>query len=134
MDVVKPEKRSQMMRNIRSRNTKPEVLVRKLLHARGLRFRIGQKIEKTRPDIVMRKHRICIFVHGCFWHQHPDCKHASKPKSNKDFWNKKFAVNHERGLRNINYLTNLGWKVEVVWECETKDRSNLASRLKSLFM
>ena len=123
-----------MMAGIRGKNTKPEIVVRKMLFANGYRFRINKRIGNARPDIVLPRWHLCIFVHGCFWHQHPDCKHASKPKSNKDFWNKKFAVNHERDLRNIKYLTNLGWKVEVVWECETKDRSNLASRLKSLFM
>ena len=122
MDVVKPEKRSQMMRNIRSRNTKPEVLVRKLLHARGLRFRIGQKIEKTRPDIVMRKHRICIFVHGCFWHQHRNCKIASLPKTNVEFWTKKLSGNKERDFRNYRELVTSGWRVGVIWECATRKK------------
>ena len=110
------------MSNIRSKNTKPEVLMRKLLHARGFRFRIGQKIEKTRPDIVMRKYRICIFVHGCFWHQHSNCKIASLPKTNVEFWTKKLSGNKERDLRNYRELVTSGWRVGVIWECAIRKK------------
>ena len=122
-----------MMAGIRGKNTKPEIVVRKMLFANGYRFRINKRIGNVRPDIILPKWGLCIFVHGCFWHQHPDCKLASRPKTNTEFWDKKFADNTKRDMRNLENLTNLGWKVEVLWECETKDKIGLASRLKSLF-
>lgn len=122
-----------MMAGIRGKNTKPEIVVRKMLFANGYRFRITKRIGNVRPDIILPKWSLCIFVHGCFWHQHPDCKLASRPKTNTEFWDKKFADNTQRDMRNLENLTNLGWKVEVIWECETKDKIRLASRLKSLF-
>lgn len=122
-----------MMAGIRGKNTKPEIVVRKMLFANGYRFRINKRIGNVRPDIILPKWSLCIFVHGCFWHQHPDCKLASRPKTNTEFWDKKFADNTQRDMRNLENLTNLGWKVEVIWECETKDKIRLASRLKSLF-
>jgi DNA mismatch endonuclease (patch repair protein) len=132
-DIVSKEKRSRMMAGIRGKNTKPEIVVRKMLFANGYRFRINKRIGNVRPDIILPKWSLCIFVHGCFWHQHPDCKLASRPKTNTEFWDKKFADNTQRDMRNLENLTNLGWKVEVIWECETKDKIRLASRLKSLF-
>ena len=122
-----------MMAGIRGKNTKPEIVVRKMLFANGYRFRINKRIGNVRPDIILPKWSLCIFVHGCFWHQHPDCKLASRPKTNTEFWDKKFADNAQRDMRNLEDLTNLGWEVEVIWECETKDKIRLASRLKSLF-
>ena len=122
-----------MMAGIRGKNTKPEIVVRKMLFANGYRFRINKRIGNVRPDIILPKWSLCIFVHGCFWHQHPDCKLASRPKTNTEFWDKKFADNTQRDMRNLEDLTNLGWEVEVIWECETKDKIRLASRLKSLF-
>ena len=122
-----------MMAGIRGKNTKPEIVVRKMLFANGYRFRINKRIGNVRPDIILPKWSLCIFVHGCFWHQHPDCKLASRPKTNTEFWDKKFADNAQRDMRNLEDLTNLGWEVEVRWECETKDKIRLASRLKSLF-
>jgi DNA mismatch endonuclease (patch repair protein) len=121
-----------MMAGIRGKNTKPEIVVRKMLFANGYRFRINKRIGNLRPDIILPKWSLCIFVHGCFWHQHPDCKLASRPKTNTEFWNKKFANNTQRDMRNLEDLTNRGWRVEVIWECETKDKIRLASRLKSL--
>ena len=122
-----------MMAGISGKNTKPEIVVRKMLFANGYRFRINKRIGNVRPDIILPKWSLCIFVHGCFWHQHPDCKLASRPKTNTEFWDKKFADNAQRDMRNLEDLTNLGWEVEVIWECETKDKIRLASRLKSLF-
>ena len=132
-DIVSKEKRSRMMAGIRGKNTKPEIVVRKMLFANGYRFRINKRIGNVRPDIILPKWSLCIFVHGCFWHQHPDCKLALRPKTNTEFWDKKFADNAQRDMRNLEDLTNLGWEVEVIWECETKDKIRLASRLKSLF-
>ena len=86
MDIVSKNKRSKMMSGIRSKNTKPEVLVRKFLFSKGYRFRIHQNIDGVRPDLVMKKWNLCLFIHGCYWHHHQDCKLASKPKTNKKFW------------------------------------------------
>ena len=124
MDTVSKEKRSNMMAGIRSSNTKPEIIIRKVLHLSGFRFRLHKKIEGIRPDIVLPKWNTCIFVHGCYWHRHEGCRLASIPKSNVAFWREKFDQNVARDLRNINQLEAVGWKVGVIWECTT--RSGLA--------
>lgn len=110
--------RSKNMSAIRGKNTKPELLVRKILHSQGFRFRLHVKDLPGNPDIVLPKFRTVIFVHGCFWHQHFDCKYAVMPKSNREFWQKKLENNIARDARNISNLTTLGWKTLVVWECE----------------
>ena len=92
MDIVSTTKRSEMMSNIKSRNTQPELLVRRYLHGKGFRYRLNQKISGFRPDIVLRKYKTCIFIHGCFWHRHEGCKLASTPKSNSEFWEKKLEA------------------------------------------
>ena len=120
MDIVSKKKRSKMMSNIRDRNTKPELLLRKHLHSLGIRFRLNQKIHGIKPDLVLKKYQTCIFVHGCFWHRHPDCKLASNPKSNSEFWEKKFATNVLRDERNIAQLQAAGWHIGVVWECAVR--------------
>ena len=120
MDIVSKKKRSKMMSNIRDRNTKPELLLRKHLHSLGIRFRLNQKIHGIKPDLVLKKYQTCIFVHGCFWHRHPDCKLASNPKSNSEFWEKKFATNVLRDERNIAQLQAAGWQIGVVWECAVR--------------
>ena len=104
----------------KSKNTKPELLVRKKLHALGFRFRLHQKIGKLKPDIVLKKWNTCIFIHGCFWHHHDSCKFAYIPKSNTEFWTKKFQVNRERDLRNVDELKALNWKIVIIWECAIK--------------
>ena len=104
----------------KSKNTKPELLVRKKLHSLGFRFRLHQKIGKLKPDIVLKKWNTCIFIHGCFWHHHDSCKFASIPKSNPEFWTKKFQVNRERDLRNVDELKALNWKIVIIWECAIK--------------
>jgi DNA mismatch endonuclease, patch repair protein len=120
MDVVDPATRSRMMSGIRSKNTNPELIVRKFLHAHGYRFRIHRKDLAGNPDIVLPKLRTCIFVHGCFWHRHLNCKYATTPKTRIDFWNDKFAKNVERDLRKRDELEREGWTVLTVWECELK--------------
>ena len=122
MDIVSKKKRSKMMSNIRNRNTKPELLLRKHLHSLGIRFRLNQKVHGIKPDLVLRKYQTCIFVHGCFWHRHPDCKLASNPKSNSEFWEKKFATNVLRDERNIAQLQAAGWHIGVVWECAIRSK------------
>ena len=104
----------------KSKNTKPELLVRKKLHSLGFRFRLHQKIGKLKPDIVLKKWNTCIFIHGCFWHHHDSCKFAYIPKSNTEFWTKKFQVNRERDLRNVDELKALNWKIVIIWECAIK--------------
>ena len=104
----------------KSKNTKPELLVRKKLHSLGFRFRLHQKIGELKPDIVLKKWNTCIFIHGCFWHHHDSCKFAYIPKSNTEFWTKKFQVNRERDLRNVDELKALNWKIVIIWECAIK--------------
>ena len=120
VDVVSKEKRSQMMAGIRGKNTKPEIIVRKMLFANGYRFRINKKIGNARPDIVLPKWNLCIFVHGCFWHRHDGCKYSTNPKSNQTFWHAKFKQNRLRDSRNHAELKEAGWRVLVIWECETR--------------
>lgn len=121
-DIVSPEKRSRMMSGIRGKNTEPELLVRKILFAQGLRFRLHRKDLPGNPDIVLPRKRIIIFVHGCFWHQHPGCKLAKLPKSNVDFWQKKLNENLARDRKVIEKLNSLGWRVLTVWECALRNQ------------
>ena len=116
-DVVSPAVRSRMMAGIRGRNTLPERSLRKQLFAAGLRFRVQRKDLPGRPDIVLAKFGAVIFVHGCFWHRHPECRFTTTPKSNAQFWSEKFQRNVARDRRNELALRELGWKVAVVWEC-----------------
>lgn len=120
MDNHTPEQRRRNMSAVKSKDTKPEILVRKCLHAAGFRFRLHVKELPGKPDIVLPKYKIAIFVNGCFWHRHPGCKYASTPSTNSDFWNAKFEENTARDNRNYAQLKELGWKVVIVWECEVK--------------
>lgn len=117
-DVVDPATRSRMMSGIRGRNTKPEMTVRKYLHANGLRYRIAPKNLPGKPDIVLPKYRTVVFVHGCFWHRHEGCRYAATPATNPDFWQSKFRENIARDERAGRMLVEAGWRVLVVWECE----------------
>lgn len=110
-----------MMACIRGRDTAPELLVRQYLHAAGLRFRLHAPGLSGRPDIVLARYRVAVFVHGCFWHRHPDCRYATTPSSRTDFWQEKFRGTVERDGRNVAALVASGWNVLVVWECETRD-------------
>lgn len=120
MDVHTSEQRHRNMSAVKSKDTKPEILVRKGLHAAGYRFRLHVKDLPGNPDIVLPKYKIVIFVNGCFWHRHPGCKYASTPASNADFWKAKFEANIARDKRNYTQLEKLGWKVIVIWECEIR--------------
>lgn len=124
-DVVTPADRSRMMSKIKGANTKPERLVRSFLHALGLRFRLHGRKLPGKPDLVFPKYRCVVFVHGCFWHRHPGCKYAYNPKSNVEFWQKKFEENTSRDSRNISELREKGWRVLVVWECGVGDKTRL---------
>ena len=118
-----------MMSRVKGRDTKPEKLVRSLLHRLGYRFRLHRRDLPGNPDIALPKYRKAIFVHGCFWHQHPGCQRAKRPNSNKEFWNDKLDRNVARDRKNLEKLENLGWSHFVVWECETKDQSILRDEL-----
>jgi len=118
VDFLEPNERSERMSRIRSRDTKPELALRRALHHLGLRFRLGGAGLPGRPDLVLPKHGAVVFVHGCFWHRHDGCKIASVPKSNVEFWVTKFARNVERDARVTNELEALGWRVIVAWECQ----------------
>lgn len=119
-DVFTPEKRSAIMRAVKSRDTKPEVALRKALFALGYRYRLNVKTLPGKPDLVFPKHRTVIFVHGCFWHGH-DCKRGNRtPKTNRAYWTEKIARNKARDLRNAAALEAAGWRVLTLWECELK--------------
>ena len=103
---------------VRSKNTKPEIVVRRFLHSNGFRFRLNKAKLPGKPDIVLAKHNTIIFVHGCFWHRHKGCERSSIPKKNIKFWNEKFENNVRRDLKNIDQLKKMGWLVLIIWECE----------------
>ena len=126
IEAVDP-KRSAQMRLIRARDTKPELIVRRALHAAGLRFRLHAKDLPGKPDIIFRRRRLAIFVHGCFWHQHPDpsCKRARLPKSRQDFWEPKLNGNRSRDEAVTARLQDEGWRVIEIWECQL-DQDHLA--------
>lgn len=118
------------MRAVKGKNTGPEMIVRRLVHALGYRYRLHRKDLPGKPDLVFPARRGVIFVHGCFWHQHDCPRGARSPKSNRDYWLPKLRRNRERDAKNQARLKEEGWKVLVVWECETKDRDRLARGLK----
>lgn len=120
VDVVDKATRSRMMSGIKGKNTKPELMVRRYLHGRGLRYRLHGANLPGRPDIVLPRYRVVVFVHGCFWHQHSGCRYATMPSSRTNFWQNKLAQNVARDLYQINALIDLGWRVLVVWECELR--------------
>jgi DNA mismatch endonuclease (patch repair protein) len=117
-DHLTPEKRSWNMSRIRSRHTKPELIIRSLLHRAGFRFRIKNNKLPGSPDIVLPKYKIAIFVHGCYWHRHDNCSKTRTPKSNREFWQKKFAKNVARDQKVQRELESLQWRVLILWECE----------------
>ena len=120
MDKISPERRSWNMSRIRSKDTAPELRVRSALHRAGYRFRLHVKDLPGKPDIVLPKYKTVIFVHGCFWHRHKGCPEASVPSTNQEYWKKKFQRNVERDKQDQAELKKLGWRVIVVWGCETK--------------
>jgi DNA mismatch endonuclease, patch repair protein len=131
LDTLTKEKRSWNMSRIRSKDTKPEIAVRSMLHRSGYRFRLHVKNLPGKPDIVLPKYNTVIFVNGCFWHRHQGCKYSYNPKTHVQFWRKKFKDNVVRQKAIIKKLNNLGWKVKIVWECETS-RENYISQLTKL--
>ena len=128
--TVISEQRSRNMSAIKSKNTKPEIVVRKILHSMGYRFRLYGKDLPGSPDIILPKYKTVIFVHGCFWHRHENCKYASTPKIRPKFWESKFGANIKRDKISQKNLIKLGWKIIIVWECELKK----THYLKDLFL
>ena len=124
-DILTPEKRSENMSRIQSRDTSIELKVRKLIYSMGLRYRVNRKDLPGKPDIVIEKYKLIIQVHGCYWHRHPDCKLAYSPKSRVDFWQKKFSENVSRDKKVEQELVSLGYRVFTIWECEIKNENNL---------
>ncbi|MGM0743576.1 MAG: very short patch repair endonuclease [Pseudomonadota bacterium] len=116
-DIVSPDVRSKMMAANRRRDTKPEILVRRYLHAQGFRFRLDVRKLPGSPDIVLARHHAAIFVHGCYWHRHEGCRFATIPKSNTEFWQEKFNRNVKRDAWARAGLLEMGWRVAIVWEC-----------------
>ncbi|NWB67840.1 very short patch repair endonuclease [Pseudomonas sp. I8001] len=131
-DVVTPEQRSRNMSKIKGKNTKPEMTVRSMCHELGLRYRLHRKDLPGTPDLVFPKHRLCLFVHGCFWHRHPGCKYAYTPKSRLDFWLPKLAKNVERDMKAKRALEVSGWRVSIIWECQTKNRDTLRAEIQKM--
>jgi DNA mismatch endonuclease (patch repair protein) len=132
-DTLSPAERSARMARIAGRDTKPEMVVRRVLHAMGYRYRLHAKDLPGKPDIVFRSRRKAILVHGCFWHRHPDptCRLARLPKSRLDFWLPKLDANRERDIATVARLEAMGWKVLLVWECQLRDRDHLSNMLRA---
>lgn len=121
-DVHSKETRSYNMSRIRGKNTKPEILVRKFLFSKGFRFRLHDKKLPGKPDIILPKYKIAIFVHGCFWHGHENCKYFVLPKTRTDWWSNKIQINKNNDDKNKIELSVLGWDVIQIWECELKSK------------
>ena len=128
-----PEARSRVMRSITKKNTQPEVLVRQALHKMGLRFRLHLNSLPGTPDIVLRRHKLAILVHGCFWHQHRGCRYAKLPRSRTEYWLPKLARNVERDKQARTALKAQGWRSAIIWECDAKDAARLQRNLDKLF-
>jgi DNA mismatch endonuclease (patch repair protein) len=131
-DIVDRERRSRMMARIGPRHTKPELAVRRLLHRLGFRFRLHRRDLPGRPDLVLARHRLVIFVHGCFWHRHASCSNCTMPKTRPEFWSTKFDQNVARDARNVAALRRSGWRVITIWECETERPHELERRVQRL--
>lgn len=132
VDRLTPERRSWLMSRVRGKNTNPEMRVRRVAHALGLRFRLHRRDLAGQPDLVFPKHRVVLFVHGCFWHRHPGCRKATDPKSREEYWQVKFSGNVKRDARVVEELEKLGWRVGTIWECESKSEEVIAAQLSAL--
>jgi DNA mismatch endonuclease, patch repair protein len=128
-DHLSAQKRSWNMGRIKAKHTNPEIAVRSMLHKMGYRFKLHNEKLMGKPDIVLPKYKTVIFVHGCFWHRHNNCSRSTFPKSNKEYWNKKFSMNKTRFAKVKDCLEKQGWVVVVVWECEIKNQEELKHRL-----
>jgi DNA mismatch endonuclease Vsr len=134
MDKLDARRRSENMRRIRSKNTKPEVMLRSLLHKQGYRFRIHPRDLPGKPDIVFPSRRKAIFVHGCFWHQHPGCREGRLPGTRQEYWRPKLDKNAVRDASSILALRKLGWDVAVVWECELESATTVPRKVQDFLI
>ena len=132
MDTVSPSQRSYNMSRIKSKDTTPEMIVRKTLYKMGIRYRIHAGSLPGTPDIVIKKYKLIIDVRGCFWHGHENCKFSSSPKSNTSYWSKKIKRNKERDMINLQELEKRGYKVFVIWECQTKTENSLLPEFEKI--
>ena len=132
MDKLTPAQRRHCMSSIRGKDTKPEILVRKGLHARGFRFRLQERKLPGKPDLTLPKYGVAVMVNGCFWHGHEGCRYATKPQSNSEFWDAKIARNRHRDEVTTAHLEALGWTVITVWECELKGKEAARARIDVL--
>jgi len=130
MDHISREHRSWNMSRIKSSNTKPEIVVRSLLHNMGYRFRLHRKDLPGKPDIALPMYNSVIFVHGCFWHRHKECKNTTSPKTKKTFWREKFKANVIRDKKVQEELKSMGWKILIIWECELPDLDRVKKLIK----
>lgn len=130
MDTLSPFERSQQMSRVRGKDTRCELVVRRLAHRLGYRFRLHRRELPGSPDLVFVSRRRVVFVHGCFWHRHPRCRNTRMPKSRLAYWQPKLAANVVRDRRNRRQLKSLGWQALVVWECELRDETKVAGRLR----
>ena len=133
MDTLAPKERSERMSRVRGKDTKPELIVRRLLHGLGYRYRLHARDLPGKPDIVFRSRRKAIYVHGCFWHRHEGCSLASRPKTRQEFWEAKFQSNVARDRRVAKQLELNEWKVVVIWECEVRNGSFTETDFRRLF-
>ena len=131
-DIMSPGERSAHMKRVRTKDTAPENAVRRALHRSGFRFSLHRKDLPGTPDIVLPRHNVCLFIHGCFWHGHPDCRAARLPATRTEYWRDKIEENRRRDFRNTSLLEDRGWRVHVIWECETKSLERLEYAIKNL--
>lgn len=131
-DIVDKQTRSRMMAGIKGKDTKPELVLRRALHARGFRYRLHSKNVPGRPDLVFSKHHAIVFVHGCFWHRHEGCRYTTTPSTRPEFWQAKFDSNVIRDAAIRDQLIETGWRVATVWECSLRKTDQLATTVKLL--
>lgn len=129
-DTLSPTERGERMSRIHGKDTKPEILVRRLIHSMGYRYRLHAKDLPGHPDLVFRSRKKAILVHGCFWHQHQECRQYRMPKTKTDFWIPKLEANKRRDSANQAKLLEMGWSLLILWECQLKDLETLAKRIK----
>lgn len=130
VDIYSPEKRSDIMSRVRGGDTKPELIVRSLLHRMGFRFRLRRKDLPGRPDIILPRYKKVVFVHGCFWHQHPGCRKATIPKTRYEWWEAKLNRNSQRDKEVCESLSQIGWDQLVIWECELSQINVVTDKLR----
>lgn len=129
-DTLTPAERSERMSRIRGKDTTPELIVRKLAHEMGYRFRLHRRDLPGSPDLVFPRYKKVIWVHGCFWHRHEGCRKTTMPATNIPFWEEKFAATQKRDDQNFHRIRDQGWEALIIWECQTKDVENLTKQLQ----